>query len=187
MDTRRALSLAIGAAGNVLLVLGYAAAPFSVAWSGTYLVIVGGSLGFAMGGYRNHRRSGSQRPLLWALAYGGSMLLFFVAFIATAVAIRPTVSQNPTLGDAWVGMLAIGFALGAIAALLWERKSRRRRITAILLLAGGLIFGGFIAVGQGGIWVPLGVLSVPVGLAALLVAIVQSIVEWEREKAAKAA
>lgn len=183
MDTKRALSLAIGAAGTVLLVLGFAAAPTSLAWSGTYVVFVGGSLGFAIGGYRDHRRSGSERPLLWALAYGGSMLLFFVAFIATAAAIRPTVSQNLTLRDAWLGLAASGLVLGAISTLLWERKPRRRRIAAILLLGVGLIFAGFIAVGQGGWWVPLGVLSVPVGLAALLVAIVHSILERERETA----
>jgi hypothetical protein len=74
MDARRALSLVIYAAGTVLAVLGLAASPVAFGW-GTSVIFLGGSLGAAMGGYRDHRGSGVRHGLLWALATGGSVLL----------------------------------------------------------------------------------------------------------------
>ena len=187
MDARRALGILIGAAGTVLVVLGFAAAPGLLGWGGTYVIFVSGILGSATRGYLDHRRSGLGPGLRWALAYGGLMLLLFVAFVATAVAIRPIVSPNPMLGVAWPGILATGSVLGAISSLVWEPNPRRRRFAAVTFLALGLILGGLIASREGGWWTPLGMLSVPVGVIALLVGIVQGIVEGDRERAERAA
>ncbi|MHB8460765.1 MAG: hypothetical protein ACYDAK_12250 [Candidatus Limnocylindrales bacterium] len=78
MDAKRALGLVIGAAGTALVALDFAAAPGLLGSGGTYVIAVSGSLGSATRGYLDHRRSGPGRGLLWALAYGGSILLFFL-------------------------------------------------------------------------------------------------------------
>lgn len=187
VDGRRALSLVFGVAGTVLFVLGFAAAPVPLGPNGSSLVFLGASLGIATRGYLDHRRAGRGDGLRWALAYGGGMLLFFIVFLVVAAAIRPIVAGNATLTDAWMALVAGGLPLGAICAIVWERNPRRQRIDALLFLALGLLLGGLVAATQGDPWTALGVVGIPAGFLALLVALVQSILEGDRERAARAA
>lgn len=195
MDAQRAFSLVLGAGAVVLMILGLALAPGFLA-SGDhdgggfakYSAAFGGTFGFAARAFLLHRKSGIGNGLLWAVAHGGSMALFFVAMFAAATAISPIVSRSPTLGgDAWSGIMAIAIVLGLTFNLMWERNARRRRIAAVLLLAAGILIGGLIGLRSGGAWAVIGTLSLSAGIITLVVAIVQGLSELHQEMAETAA
>lgn len=195
MDAKRAFSLVLGAVAQALLIVALAATPGFLASGGndgsglaTYGIAFGGAFGFATQAFLVHRKSGIENGLLWALAQGGSMALLLVGTFAAATAISPIVSRNSTLGgDTWLGLMATAVGLGLTSNLMWQRNPRRRRTAAIFLLAAGFIIGGFIGLRSGGFWTLIGVLSLSVGIIAVVMAMAEGFSNLKQAMAETAA
>ena len=177
MDARRAISLLMSVAGLVLVALSVAASSVPLAPDGTVLMaVVSPALGAAAGGYVGHRSSDPRRARRWAFAYGVSSGTLVGGMFALAALVRPTVAAMPGLGDAWAGLFAAGCLLGFAGALLWERDPRRRRVSAWLLLAVGLIAGGAVVGVSRGPWARArGSRPCLAGFGVLLHAVVRSV------------
>ncbi len=176
MDARRAISLLMSVAGLVLVALSVAASSVPLAPDGTVLMaVVSPALGAAAGGYVGHRSSDPRRARRWAFAYGVSSGTLVGGMFALAALVRPTVAAMPGLGDAWAGLFAAGCLLGFAGALLWERDPRRRRVSAWLLLAVGLIAGGAVVSVSRGPWTAPGAVVFVAGFGVLLHAVVRSV------------
>jgi Na+/proline symporter len=127
--------------------------------------------------------SGHERAPLWALAYGALVAAILIATFGTAVVIRSTVLGIPGLEDAWSGLIMIGFLVGFVGALLWERGARRRRLAALALLAVWLIVGGIFARSSGDPWASLAAPVALGGFSVLLLALVVSLRSSDQDAA----
>jgi hypothetical protein len=129
--------------GNLLLVVGLAAAPDSDPMSG-WGGYVGATLGVAIGTGARHRAAGSATAFAWALAAAASMASYFIALRIVAAFLAPSASQSELLRSNWVALTLTGLILFALSAVLWERDAKARRRAALVCLATGLLFGGLV-------------------------------------------
>ena len=191
MDARRALAAALTAVALLLCVAAMAAAP-GFATSGTgdpggfakYSAALGGASGFGLRAYLLHRKSGLLSGLRSAVVEGGAMALLLLGMFVLAFVIRPSASSNEVLdGDAWMGILAIGVVLSAVAGVLWERNDRRRRIAVAFLVAVGFIAGGILVFRVGGAASAIGTVALVVGIVALCRAWLRGFQDLKREMA----
>jgi hypothetical protein len=172
MDARRSISLLIFVAGLALAALGMAASPVLPALGTIGPAAIGPVFGAAMGGYLRHRVSDHEHAPLWALAYGASVAVILVATFGMAAVIRPTVRGIPGLGDAWSGIIVLGFLVAFVGAFLWEREAQQRRFAALALLGVWLIVGGVFASMSGDPWGSLAAPAFLAGFGLILVALV---------------
>ena len=126
MDATRLVAVLICATGLVLFFVGVAANPEDMRFTGS-----GGSISLtliaAYRGFVHHRTNRTRWRLLWAIAFGGSVVLVAIAMDDGVAALRPLLRRDPTLGSAASWIVFSSFVLAAIGSLLWERDPRSRR------------------------------------------------------------
>jgi hypothetical protein len=168
MDGRRLLAVAGTMAGFAIFVLGAAALGIRFG-----LENIGGAIGAVIGsgvrGYLDQRDRGTPAAVAWGLGYATAIMSLFALGAAAVGALAPSVTGLEPVG--W-HLFVAGLVVFSVASLVWERNPRMRRLEALAFVSLALFFGGMIGLIEGGPWALAGAVSLPVGIVALIVAIV---------------